>query len=628
VLVFFVSRLLVILSAGDILHAVESREAKHTELAWAAATDTLGTQGWGFFDFALTAGNLHHASFTSVSVVYWLLSLVLGGTALTVRLVPLLFGTVGLAALTALIGRRFGWVAAAAAPLCATLAPPDIISWQLSCIGSHTEVVGPLGLMLLAWSAWVDGERPGPLRAGLCGAALGYGAGFSYLMWPVVIGLVALTLLPPRPRASASQGRWMGLGLVLGLWPLWLVFLPDPGGLFGRSITEDPNSTMLAVAAGSGRSFEEYRAALFWALRLEWQEGGVFGPGGQLPSAEGGMFLVRSLVVFGPLVLLPAALRAPGRGQRRLALALAAMPACLLVATVVTSPFDFVRTPYLLPVWFVGVLWPAVGIGLARATWGRGGADRALAAGTGAAALAGLLALAAICLPPIPSLLRLERAPDVLAHRYAAYWHYGFGSVTGDEVERANDLLDVRAADGDPAGAFGFELGFALAEHEMEAGQAGPWESPKPDWPSLRSRFERWDELSHVFANARPDLWETVDPLVTVQNMGRAMAVRADCDGALVQELVARAHDEGMWPATLSEPGFWEGFGYGCGRAAWLAAQKQTPGPGPDGVSWIGQLTEPHAERVKAGWREAARRGPVPHMGRSPAIRSSLAGPT
>ena len=84
IFVYITLRLFVVLSAGDLLHATESREAKHTELAWAAATGMLGEPGWGFFDFALTAGNLHHASFTSVSLAYWALSLVLGETLLLV----------------------------------------------------------------------------------------------------------------------------------------------------------------------------------------------------------------------------------------------------------------------------------------------------------------------------------------------------------------------------------------------------------------------------------------------------------------------------------------------------------------------------------------------------------------
>jgi len=628
VLLFLSLRVLVILSGADVLHAVESREAKHTELAWAAATEILGTEGWGVFDFLLTAGNLHHASFTSVSLAYWMLELLIGGTALTVRLVPLLFWTGGLVAVTAVLGKRFGWWAAALAPVCATLATPEIISWQLSCIGSHTEVVGPLGVMLLAWAAYVDGGGRRTVRAGLCGTALGYAAGFSYLMWPVVLGLIVLSVLPPRPRPDRLQWIALALGFIVGLWPLWLVFLPDPAGLFGRSITEDPNSTMLAVAAGSGRSFESYRTAFFWALSLEWQEGGIFGPGGQLPSANGGIHLVRSLVVLGPLSLLPAGLRAQGRGQRRLAVALAAMPVCLLAAIVVTSPFDFVRPPYLMPVWFVGVVWPAVGVGLAMALWRQGSFDRFLGGVTLAAALLGLGGLGAICLPGVPDMIRLERTPEVLAHRYPAYWHYGIGSLTADEVERTNDLLDVREAEGNPAGAFGFELGFAMPEHELDLGQDGPWSTPPPDEKSLRARLERWDELSHVFARARPDLWSMVEPRTTVENMGRALAVRSDCDGALVEELVGSLMDEGLWPANLSLPDLWRGFGFGCGRAAWIASSRPAQGPGPQGVDWLDTLPPDLADEARDGWREASRLGPVPPMGRNPVLLSTLAGPT
>ncbi|MCO4773138.1 MAG: hypothetical protein KDA24_24095 [Deltaproteobacteria bacterium] len=632
VLLFVILRVLVILSAGDILHAGESREAKHTELAWAAATEVLGTSGWGFFDFVLTAGNLHHASFTSVSLVYWLLSLVLGATALAVKLTPLVFWTGGLVAMTALVGRRFGWLAGTALPLCATFATPEMMGWQLSCIGSHSEVVGPLGLMLLAWSACVDAPEEAPdrgLRAALCGGALGYAVGFSYLMWPVVIGLVVLALLPPWRRPSRREWGLLAVGVVVGMWPLWLVLAPDPAGLFGRSITEDPNSTMLAVASGSGRSWFEVRRAFFWALHLEWQDQGIYAPGGSLATSEGGLYLVRSLVVFGPLTLLPAALVVKGRGQRRLGLALGALPFCLLAAIVVTSPFDFVRTPYFMPVWFAGVVWPAVGLGLALSLWRTGDLRRRLlGGGTAAVALAGLVSLVAICAPRIPSMVRLDRTPDVLDHRYGAYWHYGFGSVTADEVEQANDLLDVREAQGLPYGAFGLELGFAMAEHRMELGQDGPWVTPKPDWKALRSRFERWEELSQVFARAYPELWENVEPSITAENMGRALAVRADGDGLLVMKLLAVAEAEGRWPDDLSLPAFWRGFGFGCGRGAWLSAAKQTPGPGPGGVGWIDALPPELAAEARGGWAEAAALGDVPPMGRAPVLRTTLGGPT
>ena len=629
ILVYITLRLFVVLSAGDLLHATESREAKHTELAWAAATGMLGEPGWGFFDFALTAGNLHHASFTSVSLAYWALSLVLGATVLAVKVTPLLFWTGGLAAVTVWVFRCLGWWAGALVPLCATLATPEVLSWQLSCIGSHSEVVGPLGVMLLAWAAFVD--RPsdaGGWRAALCGLGVGYAAGFSYLMWPVVIGLGVLALLPPRALPTPREWGLLAAGLLVGLWPLWLVFLPDPGGLFGRSITEDPNSTMFAVATGSGRSFEEYRTAFFWALHLEWQQDGIYAPGGALPTADGGLYLARALVVFGPLALLPAAVLSPVGGQRRLGLALGAMPLCLLTAIVVTSPFDFVRTPYLMPVWFVGVGWPAVGLGLGWARFQRAGWSRVLGGVTAVVSLLGLVGLVSICAPRVPDMLRMERAEAVLQHRYAAYWHYGIGTVTADEVERVNDLLDVREARGEPGGAFGLDLGFAVAEHSMNLGQEGPWETPKPDWKSLVSRFERWEELSQGFARSYPQRWEQVDLVVVAENMGRAMAVRADADGELVAALIGQAHREERWPKELDEGSFWRGFGFGCGRSAWIAAARQMPGPGPEGVAWIEGLAPDAAAQVRAGWTEAARLGAVPEMGRSPLLITTLGGPT
>ena len=206
--------------------------------------------------------------------------------------------------------------------------------------------------------------------------------------------------------------------------------------------------------------------------------------------------------------------------------------------------------------------------------------------------------------------------------------HVGNGSLTADEVERTNDMLDVREADGHPAGAFGLELGFAMPEHELDLGQDGPWSTPPPDDKSLRARLERWDELSHVFARARPDLWSQVQPMVTAENMGRALAVRADCDGALLDELIGALVRESVWPGDLALAGLWRGFGFGCGRAAWIASSRPTLGPGPEGVVWLESLAPELAEAAREGWREAARRGPVPAMGRKPILISTLAGPT
>ena len=609
---YVLSRLLVVLSAGDLVHPVMDQEAKHTELLWAMSSGRFGEGGWQLFDFLLTAGSLHHPGYLSVSAFYAVLAVPFGPTLLAVRLVPVLCWAVGLSAVGWLVGRRLGRWAGVAVPLLACFAPPDVLAKQLAAVGSHVECVGPLGVALAGWLAWLDQESSWR-RAAFAGVALGYAAAFDYLLGPAILGLVLLAVLPPWRRPTRRELGALAVGGLVGLWPLWLVMAPDPAGLFQRSITEDPNSTLLNVATGSGRGWFEYRRAFFWALGLEWQELGIFAPGGAEATSEGGRHLVKALVVLGPLLLLPAALLSR---HRRLGLAFALLPVSVLVGIVVTSPFDFVRLAYVMPVWFLGVAWPAVGLGLGWALWrGEGRGLRAVGAATGLLAVLGAATLVALTAADEARMVRLSRAGELLDYRYAAYWHYRIDTITADEVERTNDLIDVLEAEGEPWGAITAGLGFPGGEGDLEVGADGPWEAPKPSWPGLRARFEGWDEWTNTYRSSQPEAWEAMDPERAGAVMGRAMAIRADGDGALAASLLERARAEEMWPAELAESGFWRGWGFSLGRYE-------------AGDDWLAQVPEEHREQARAGAEAGRARGDVPEVLRRPTVNTVLSGPT
>tara|TARA_Y100001968_G_scaffold332665_1_gene391720 strand:+ start:351 stop:2351 length:2001 start_codon:yes stop_codon:yes gene_type:complete len=583
---FFAHRLLVILSAGDFLYPLEPSEAKNTQIAWDLISGRYGSGDFTLGNYLANSGSVHHASYSSGALVYWLLSQFTALDLLSVRLVPLLASTAALGLWMMILRRTFNSVSAALAGLGLLLVPTLFIAFQLTFLNCHPESVLPLTGAIGAWLWWLDG-RPDDARRGLLlGACVGYAFIFSYLLWPFLGLLLLLTFVGPRPQLSHSQLKSLSTGLLLGLWPLWLILLNDPLALFTYSITEREETTLFNMMLGRHLNLELYlqtvRENLPYAFHDYWlvQEQASKFWGGQ--AFEG---IAYKLLTFGPLILLPWALLEAAPQRRRLALMVALAPPLVYLWLAFASPWKpNVPVRYLVPLGLLGFSAPAVGIGLAMGQ---------LKSNRNSAWL--LLLLCSIwtlwLLPPrakeASASLRLERAPLILEHRYVTYYNLGIGTVWAEQVQDVNDLIDVRSAQGKATGFSGIQAGLWGSGRRLALGE-GDWQAPQLSWEALFSGIQEWAERQSylpyegdVGGDLDDDPHRPVrdDLAVAAFNIGWAAGIRASWDSAVVVSVVEEAQGQAVcpeqpadwqrpcWPSYLDWQLFWEGYGFGLGRA-------------------------------------------------------------
>ena len=611
VLAFLCVRLVAALCVGDEITPMGSQEAKHTELAWTLAQGTFGSENWTVSDFLLTAGNLHHAGFLSVSVWFWLLSKIFGSGLLALRLVPIVWWTLAVATWAWIAHRRLGPVAAALVPAAFVLAPIDVIGTQMHANGSHTEVVLPLALLCAAFCVYVDDAQRTTSKAALAGYLTGYAFAFSYLMWPVVLFLLALGALPAA-WWSAGKRLWIPVaGFFAGTWPLLLLIVLQPRGLFTRSITEDESSVMGAVAAG-GKTFDRLRWAFFDALELEWQDQGLLAPAGRELTADGGIYLFRAVLILGAVVIVPAALRCAG-GARRLGLLIGLLPVVLLGALTFTTPFEFVRQVYVLSPLSVGLVWPAAAVGLGLLLWtAPGRLDRALGVVTAALGVAAIAVVFVVSAPSAAGIWQPDRAGALTRHRYSAYWMYGIDPVTAGQVDQWNDLIDVRESQREPMGAYGLRMTIFDRDPEDVELREDAW------------ILDSWEEVRGNFERAFPETFAQVDLDLTAHSIGWGLGIRTRWSEADVARIVGFAEASGRLPPELAAARIWEGWGFGRARAEHVARTRGDELP----AARLDAVPPEHREAVSRGMAAGVAMGAVPRQRAPAALQAILAGPT
>lgn len=611
VLGFFLIRLTAAMCVGDSITSMGDQEAKHTELAWALRHGMFGTENWQLSDFLLTGGNIHHPGYLTISLWFAVLAKFVGQSLLALRLIPILWWTGAIAALCWIVHRRIGPLAAAVLPLAFWFAPVHDIGFQLHTNGSHTEALLPLALLLASFSAFVDAEERSLGLALVSGFFTGYAFAFSYLLWPPILMLLALGAFRPR---FWSEPRRLGqalAGFAVGSFPLWFLSILQPGYLWRRSLTEDTSSVFTSVAAG-GKTFEQFRFAFVRALRLEWQDGGLFAPAGRELMADGGIYLYRSVAILGGLLLLPAVLRTQG-ATRRLGIALAILPFAMLVFLSRTTPFEFIKEVYVMSPLGVGLAWPALALGLGWTLWRAGGVDRAIG---GATAVAGVLALGFFVLGMAPLMAPIwqpDRADALLRHRYSAYWHYRAEPVPAEQVDLWNDFIDVREQEGDPMGAFGLRMTL-YTQDDGEEIREDAW------------MLESWEEVRGNFERAFPDTFAQVDMTRTAHNIGWGLGIRTGWDVAPIARMVGYAERTGRLPSELEVSAIWEGWGFGRARAELVGATYGLAIPASD--SALSVVPSEHQAAVARGMAAGRALGAVPKQGKEATLRSALAGPT
>ncbi len=605
---FVIHRTAVLLSAGDFLYPLEPSEAKNTQIAWDLVSGRFGTEGYDLGSYISNSGSVHHASYSTGAALYWLSSKVFGLGMTSVRAVPLACTATALLLWLGSLSRLFGAASAAVAAWGLLLPPTLLLAFQLTFLGCHPESVLPLAALVAAWMAWMRSEEATARRwlvvFGLC---LGYAAIFSYLLWPFLALLLALTLLPPRPQLSRPEAKALAGGIALGLWPLWIILLSHPSALFTYSITENPETTLLQMALGSGGSLalfvETVRENLPYGAHDFWKsqhEAGALWGGGRFES------LAYKAMVWGPLVLLPWAWTEREPALRRLALFVSLGPAVVYLWLAFASPWKpNIPVRYLVPVSLLGLSAPGLGLGLGLRAW-KEGRRHAL-----------LLLVAAVGLqlwltPPrateAADAVRLERAEANRDHRYLHYYNLGIGTIWSEQVGDINDLIDVRTAQNEAHSFAGMQAGLWGSGDRLALGE-GHWSPPQPSADSLNAGLSEWAERQSYASEEERD-----DPRLAAQNIGWGLGVRASWNTARVAAVLQTTKERGLWPQSLSVEDAWEGYGWGLGRAR--AGVSDHPDSLPPSVP------EAMHEAVSRGMRDGRALGRVPEAGSQPAFAS------
>ncbi len=606
---FFAHRLLVALSAGDFLYPLEPSEAKNTQIAWDLMSGRFGTPGFELNNYIVNTGSIHHASYSSAALAYWMVSKVLGFTALSVRMVPLLAWVGALLLWGETLRRRFGATAMALGVVGLWAVPTLFIGFQLTFLGCHPESVLPLAATIAAWLAWLDAPKD-RRRAFLFALCAGYSFVFSYLLWPFLALMAALSLLPPWPRPDLRAAGAAAAGAVVGLWPLWLlVGLGGASVLMTSAITESPDTTLLETAKGMGLDWEQFRTTFSSNLPYGFEDYWMSHPEAPRVDRFDLFFeeVAYRVLVFGPLLLLPWAVTDRDALTRRLAVLVAIAPALVYTWLCFASPWKpHVPVRYFVPFALLGFSAPGVAIGLGLRRLRRPGWARWTSIPLLLAAVGWLAVLAPPRWQEATSAVRPERFAGVLEHRYVAYYNLGIGTVWSPMVADLNDLIDVRSASADPHTFDGMQAALWGAGARLALGR-GDWDPPPMSWDLLRAGLREWGERNSYRTDE-----DREDPAQVARNVGWGAGLRSGWDLEVVAREVARGRKRGEWPEQLPTDAFWEGLGEGWGRAR--------PDAGPDQLPE--RLSPSERESAVLGMERGRAQGPVPPSPRLPGYES------
>jgi len=634
-LVFAVHRYLVILSAGDFLYPLEPSEAKNTQIAWDLVSGRFGSGDFTFGTYLANSGSVHHASYSSGAFAYWFVSLFTGFSLLSVRLIPLLAWLGTLILWMAVLRRVLGTTTAALAGIGLFLVPTLFIAFQLTFLNCHPEASLPLAAVIASWLWWLDSNGTGHKQALVFGLCFGYAGIFSYLLWPFLALIVALSLVPPRPSIVRAAFARFSIGLALGLWPLWLILLNDPSALFTYSITERPETTLINMARGRGLNLDLYFQTVVenlpYAFHDFWLVQEPEGPG-RLWGGVAFESISYRLLAFGSLVLLPWAITEKDPLRRRLSLLVSLGPPLIYLWLAFASPWKpNVPVRYLVPLGLLAFSAPGVGVGLAMTRIRKGSRSAWLLAALSAG---WLLWLAPPRLHEAGAAVQTQRMEALREHRYVSYYNLGIGTVWAEQVGDVNDLIDVRTAQGTQEGFGGIQAGLWGSGRRLALGE-GDWEPPPLTWDSLFSGIQEWaerqsylPEKDEVGGDLDDDPHRPVkDELrAAALNVGWSVGIRSAWDSEMVTSVVETAQASGncpeqpgewqgsCWPGYLDWQIFWEGYGFGLGRARPEISEH------PDSLP--SSIPETAREAVSHGIRDGRALGTVPEAPRKPLFKS------
>ena len=554
----FGHRLAVVLSAGDFLYPLEPSEAKNTQIAWDLLSGRFGTDDYTLRNYVVNTGSIHHGSCTSAALAFWLVTRVFGFTMPSVRLVPLLAWTAGLTLWGETLRRRVGTLGMVLSLLGLMAVPTLFMAMQLTFLGCHPESTPPLAATVAAWLAWLDDPND-PKGSFVLATCEGYSLILSYLLWPFLALMAALSFLPPWPKPGEATLGAGALGGLVGPWPPWLIVaLGGLSTLTGSAITENPETSLLQTAPGMEVEWSLFTETFWSSLPHGFQDFWMSHPDPPRiePWAISLEEIAYPILVFGPLLLLPWALTDRDPRTRRLGVLTAIAPLLAYSWLAFASPWKpHVPLRYFMPFALFGFSAPGIGVGLALRRLGRPGWTRGLGLPLLLVCAAWLVAIAPLRWTEATQVLRAGRTDALLEHRHVAYYNAGMATVWASMVPDINDLIDVRSASGDPGAFQGIQAGSGGASERLGLGR-GSWEPPDLTWDEMTAGLDEWGDRNSYSNPADRD-----DPAIVARSVGWGTGAPAGWDLERVAAAMADGGRAGEWPEQLPVQGFWRGVG-------------------------------------------------------------------
>ncbi len=560
---FFAARLLLVLCAADRLSEPDAAETKLMAIG-----DEWVADGFPGVDRVLRhvrAGtNAPHGAYLPVSLLYALFVVPFGaaGSYLALKLVAILFATIGLVAWTATANHLGGPKAAAVTAALLFVPPPGFLAGTMVPWGSHPESAALVGVV--AW-ALTSGRVRSAGDAVVAGLLAGLVAGANLLVAPLLLVAAALPHLPHFPPSHGGEGvdaalepddtptfrgkggsgergkgRWtrpgglaVGSGVGLG-FVLWVT-----GGLTA-SVTETAGASPLELASG-GAAEGLFRQAASGLLPV-----GAWISDDPAMETLFGWLLTAVVAAVLVLVVLEARRRTAAVWVPVAGWLLAAPLVHLAVVCALAPRRPFVPDRYLL------VLVPisAVAFGVAVAwTWTRPRLRPLALALAAAWGLAGAV-------QQVP-LLDVSRIDGFAEYRPKAWVASDIGHVTYEEAPWVNAFVDRRPPH--QRDGFGFAAGAGAADSALRRRARGPLD-PRDLMERRTARLGRHLDASlaerqifhenlgwslSVFAWDRPGVWHAVrthldrddDRASFARGLGVGLGLRGDAGCALARQL-------------------------------------------------------------------------------------------
>ena len=254
VALFMGARLVLILSAPDVLAMVDQATWKHADLAADLRSGQLpGVRELA--DLAWNGFNFHQVAFIPYSLAFALFALPLGSGYVSLHVFAAGFSALGVAGWALLLARHGPRSSAIAFAILSALAPLPIAMMQVRPYSGHTEAQGLATLalaLLLVKNGSVLPTTPRQMIA--CGLVAGMALSLSPLAAPVLacggLGLVAGLILGVRHDDLLRKLSFGAAGLFAGALPYLIRAVFAPEDMFSMPVVEYDQADPASILRG------------------------------------------------------------------------------------------------------------------------------------------------------------------------------------------------------------------------------------------------------------------------------------------------------------------------------------------------------------------------------------------